>query len=105
MINKTAIRSRIKAAVDAVAPSAKVYLYGSRARGDAREDSDWDIIVLLPHGQKHILEDEIRSQVFDIMLDTGEIISTFVYTQDEWDMPMRKATPFYQNICREGVQL
>ena len=28
-------------------PDAQIILYGSRARGDAREDSDWDVIILL----------------------------------------------------------
>ncbi len=38
---------RIKAAVLAIEPEAEVLLFGSRARGDAREDSDWDVLVLL----------------------------------------------------------
>ena len=28
-------------------PTAKVMLFGSRARGDSRPDSDWDVIILL----------------------------------------------------------
>ena len=42
------MKARIKANVLEVNPEAEVWLYGSRARGTAREDSDWDILVLTP---------------------------------------------------------
>jgi predicted nucleotidyltransferase len=38
---------RIREAIHDVEPSARVILYGSRARGDAQPESDWDILVLL----------------------------------------------------------
>ncbi|MCR4826365.1 MAG: nucleotidyltransferase domain-containing protein, partial [Bacteroidales bacterium] len=42
------MRDSIKANVLEVNPNAEVWLYGSRARGTAREDSDWDVLVLTP---------------------------------------------------------
>jgi uncharacterized protein len=38
---------QIKELVCAIEPTAKVFLYGSRARNDARPDSDWDILILV----------------------------------------------------------
>jgi predicted nucleotidyltransferase len=38
---------RVREAVKAVEPDAQIILYGSRARGDAEPDSDWDILVIL----------------------------------------------------------
>ncbi|WP_461102555.1 nucleotidyltransferase domain-containing protein [Spirosoma koreense] len=34
----------VKRSVMAIDPNAEVWLFGSRARGDAREDSDWDFL-------------------------------------------------------------
>lgn len=42
------MRDWIKQNVREVDPTAEVWLYGSRARGEAREDSDWDVLVLSP---------------------------------------------------------
>ena len=42
-----ALLGRVKAAVLAVEPGAEVILYGSRARGDAHAESDWDLLVLV----------------------------------------------------------
>ena len=44
---KENILTQIKKIVTDKEPSAKIYLYGSRSKGTARPDSDWDIVVLL----------------------------------------------------------
>lgn len=85
-------------------PDAQIILYGSRARGDNREDSDWDIIVLLnkppmPHMERY----EIACDLWDKGFDIGEEINTRVYTIDQWN----SAPPslFKHNVKEEGIQL
>ncbi|MCC6144736.1 MAG: nucleotidyltransferase domain-containing protein [Candidatus Hydrogenedentes bacterium] len=104
-LQDTEILADIKEAVHQIDPDAEVYLYGSRARGDALDDSDWDVLVVLSNGQKAPKEDAIRSRLFDIALNAGQVISSFVYTQEEWNLPMRRETAFHQNVLREGVRL
>ncbi|MBO7489210.1 MAG: nucleotidyltransferase domain-containing protein [Bacteroidales bacterium] len=94
----------IRTTVRATEPDAEIILYGSRARGDAREDSDWDIIVLLnkppmPHNERY----EIACDLWDKGFDIGEEINTFVYTKDQWD----SAPPslFKHNVREEGIRL
>ena len=52
-MNKTEVIESIRQVASTVLPQgSKLYLYGSRARGDAHEDSDWDLLLLLDKPQK-----------------------------------------------------
>ena len=46
----THIATRIRTEIKRIDPKAKVVLFGSRARGDAKKDSDWDLLILI-HNQ------------------------------------------------------
>jgi len=97
--------SRSKAAVMSVAPNADVILYGSRARGDAEEDSDYDVLVIAGGPVDMALEDRIRASVYPLELETGAVLTLIVYSRQEWDSPRQRATPFHKNVEREGVLL
>lgn len=47
-----------------------IYLYGSRAKGCARDDSDWDIAVLFSHYEPDILERAVRPQLLESQLES-----------------------------------
>jgi len=51
MKNSVNILKAIKELVVERDSSAKIYLYGSRARGNAKKDSDWDLLILLNKDQ------------------------------------------------------
>lgn len=84
---------------------ADIILFGSHARGQAHKDSDWDILILINReDDNRIFEKELRSEIFDIELETGEAISTFVFSKEEWEKK-HYITPLYQNIKNEGIYL
>ena len=102
MNNTSKILKEIKRIVLEQEPSAKIYLYGSRARGSTSKESDWDLLILL---NKNIITPDIERSItyplYDLEFDTGEIISPMVYSELEWKTKY-SITPFYHNVMQEG---
>lgn len=104
-MNSNIIISRIKNSIHSKDPNAEAFLFGSRARGDAREDSDWDILILVDSEKVTLeIEDKFRDELFDIELDSGQIISTFIYPKTLWNS-MRNISPLYENVETDGIRL
>ena len=95
----------IKSKIKQKNSQAEIILFGSHARGEAHVDSDWDILILLD--SLHVtrtIEKEYREELFEVELETGEPISTLVYSKYEWESK-HSATPLYHNIKRDGIIL
>ena len=90
--------------VNVIDPTAEVILYGSRARGDERQDSDWDILILTDYPSDLMTERKFRDKLYDLELETGETFSVFVYSKNDWQRKQR-ITPFYHNVSLEGVRI
>ena len=100
--SEISILNRIKGIVRDKYPSAKIFLYGSRSRGTAKKDSDWDLLILLNKDTISTeVEREITFPLYDLEIDTGEVISPMVYSEKEWNSKY-KVTSFYQNVMAEG---
>lgn len=99
------IAGLIKSRISHLDPDAEVIVFGSHARGQAREESDWDILILIngPKTNREV-EDKYRNEMFYLEIELGEPISTFVYSKHDWETKFIH-TPLYQNIKKEGVRL
>jgi predicted nucleotidyltransferase len=105
MTNQQDVLDRIKRIVLDTDPSAKVYLYGSRARGTMKPDSDWDLLILLNRDKiRADVEKNVTNPLYELELEIGEVISPMVYAEKEWNTRHR-VTPFYSNVMKEGKLL
>ena len=80
----------------------KIILFGSVARGDDTKDSDIDILIITKNINDDLkISDDIYDKVMDILLETGEYLSTkmvpFKHYQNHLNMF------FYINVESEGI--
>ena len=90
---KAKILAMIRDTIREVEPTAQIILYGSRARGDAREDSDWDVLTIVDK-PRLTLQDRSRLQypVWDKGMDMGEEINSHTGTFAHGDRsPVRES--------------
>jgi predicted nucleotidyltransferase len=99
------VLTQCKRAIGVVIPDARIILYGSRARGDAQPDSDYDLLILTGQIPSVRLDEAILDNIYPVELETGAMISFVVQNETDWNKSKYKAMPFHKNIDREGVPI
>ncbi len=102
-IKGTDLLKRVKTAVRVLVPDAEIILFGSRARGTARSDSDWDFLILLPTPVDRTLEMQIKDCLYDIELETDMVLSSIIRSKQEWLSERYAVIPLRQQIEKEGI--
>lgn len=103
ILSNKLINALKKKAVEILPPGSTLSLYGSRARGDARDDSDWDIHILIPG------EEQLPLSLYDtyawpfemIGFEFNEIVNARFYSYAGW--AKRKFLPFYKNVEKDKI--
>ena len=104
-VNEQTMSELIKQNVHEIDNTAQVWLYGSRARGEAREDSDWDVLVLSQKDKLTFKEEEkFMDHICELMVRTGQAIQLFAYGMKDWHT-RHSITPFYKSIQSDAILL
>ena len=85
-------------------PNERVILFGSQARGDSREDSDWDLLVLFNREKRSFSEDfdEYAYPFSEIGDKYGAYISVITHNKKDWES---RPSLLKYNIEREGIEI
>lgn len=87
-----------------VPPDGKAWLYGSRARGDSHQESDWDLLILIPKDKITSKdEDEINYPFVEMGWRHATAVNPQLYTFEEW--AKLKQTPYFQNVEHDKLPL
>lgn len=80
----------------------RVVLYGSRARGDARPDSDYDVAVFLKDLDDRWRESGVLAEIgTEILMEEGAVINALPMEEGAY----RERTIFMHEMRREGIDL
>lgn len=79
-------------------------LFGSRARGDHRTHSDYDVLVVVSRKSPALL-DVLYESVLQVLLDHGRLVSLKVFEEQQFARLQRLGTPFCRRMAMEGQPL
>lgn len=88
-----------------IEPKAEVFLYGSRARGEAGPGSDYDIFILVDRALTRELEDKISFALYDLEYDTDVILSVHIYEKSFFQSPLGRVMPLFNHVRTEGIRI
>lgn len=85
-------------------PPEMVVLYGSRARGDHRPDSDYDLLVVLSEKDAETI-DQLYRAVQEVELETLRAISLLIRTREQYETARRQGERVLRDTEEEGYLL
>lgn len=85
----------------------KIYLFGSRAKGTERPDSDYDLLLVM-RGKENVnqaLREKMYDLAMDVLLETGRLISLKILKKEDYERLCSLETPFIENVLKEGMRI
>ncbi len=102
-IEQSALKKFKTAVEDALAGQLmEMKLFGSKARGDARKDSDIDVLVIVSSDDWRLC-DVVCDIATDVLLESEVCISPKVISKRRFQDQSAMGNPFVRNVVREGI--
>ena len=79
-----------------------IYLFGSRARQTFRPDSDYGLLIVT---EDKTIRDKLYNLAVDVFCKTGADISLKIFTKDNFEKMKFLATPFIEDVLKEGKKI
>lgn len=83
----------------------RLILFGSRARGDAHPESDMDVLVIIEDKYTPQIQEQVSECGWEAGFEAGIVVSSLIYTRDEWENGPESYSPFVETVRREGVPI
>lgn len=99
-MNQKDFLNKIKNKVLKEDKNASLILFGLRARGDYKDDSDWDVLIITDKEANAGLKRKIYEDLYDVELEYMQPISTIIFGKEKWKS--MSITPLYKNVAAEG---
>jgi len=84
---------------------SEIFLFGSVARGDYDEESDIDVLILIPGEVDNSIREEVSFEAFEAGLKYDVVFGTIVYSLDFWNSEQAQVMPLYKNIEKESINI
>lgn len=104
MVEKEEMIKAMRNVLNSIDPTVQAILFGSRARGDAEEDSDWDVLVLIDKPHVSLSDyDKYSYPLRELGWDMDEIINPVLFSTKEWNE--NHFTMFNNNVRNDGIAI
>jgi predicted nucleotidyltransferase len=109
-LDQTRLKPNERAAIEAAAavlreklPVAQLILFGSKARGDAHDDSDIDLLVLTTRALSWDEQKQVIALLSPVQLEYDVLFGTIEIPEDEWYHGIYQVLPLRTEVERDGV--
>jgi len=92
----------VRRLIEALHPE-RIYLFGSRARGDAGPDSDYDLMVVVPHVSEPA--HRLAQRAHSVLWGLGTAADILVWSREAFDSRLHLRASLPATILREGTLL
>lgn len=104
-IKNSFVVNKVKEIVHRYDEYAEIILFGSRARGDWHEESDWDFLILSELDEQSEIKEKIREEVLnEVEYKIFNVVFTLFHNKKIWEKNY-SVTPLYYNIEEEGLNI